>query len=87
MTRCQRQAHGTKKNKLLRYQIILDYYNSVKTEDIPVTVVHRNYIYPKFFISRKTLYEILGTPVVKQLKEIQAIEDNQLSMFPIPTLP
>lgn len=81
MTRCQRQAHGTKKNKLLRYQQILNYYNSVKIEDVPVAVTYRKYIYPKFFISRKTLYEILGTPVVKQLKELKAIEDQQLKMF------
>lgn len=81
MTRCQRQAHGTKKNKLLRYQEVLNYYNAVKIEDVPVTVTYRKYIYPKFFISRRTLYEILSTPVVKELKEIQAIEDQQLSMF------
>lgn len=75
------QKIGIQKNKLLRYKVVLDYYNEVKTEDIPTTVIHRNYIYPKFFISRTTLYEILGTPVVKELKQIKAIEEAQLSMF------
>lgn len=81
MPNCTAQKLGIQKNKLLRYKVILDYYNEIKNEDIPTTVIHRKYIYPKFYISRTTLYEILGTPVVKELKEIQAIQDAQLSMF------
>lgn len=81
MTNCHKRQLGFQKNKLLRYQEILNYYNEVKNDDIPVARVWRNYIYPKFFISRVTLYEILGTPVVKELKEIKAIEDRQLSIF------
>jgi len=81
MTRLERQLHGTTKNKLLRYKLILDLYLKHKTEDIPVTVVHRKYIFPIYPISRKTLYEVLNTPVDKQLKEIIAIEQQQLSLF------
>lgn len=81
MTRLQRQIHGTTKNKLLRYKLILELYLKHKTEDIPVTVVHRKYIFPVYPISRKTLYEVLSTPVDKQLKEIQAVEDAQLQLF------
>ncbi|WP_435138878.1 hypothetical protein [Formosa sp. A9] len=81
MTKRQSQQLGIQKNKLLRYQKVLDYYNEVKNDDIPTTVIWRKYIYPKFAISRTTLYEILGTPVVKQLKDIQAIEDSQMRMF------
>jgi len=76
-----KQKIGIQKNKLLRYQDVLDLYNEKKTEDIPVMVVWRKYIYPKFHISRTTLYTILGTPVVKELKEIKAVEDSQISMF------
>lgn len=81
MTRSELQKHGATKNKLLRYKLILDLYKKHKTDDIPVTVVLRKYIYPVYPISRKTLYEALATPVDKQLKELQAIEDAQMSLF------
>ncbi len=75
------QQQGILKNKLLRYKLILDLYNKYKTEDIPVTVILRKYIYPIYPISRTTLYVILGTPVVKELKELKEKEDRQISMF------
>lgn len=81
MTRSQRQQHGKSKNKLLRYKLILDLYNQHKTEDIPVTVVLRKYIFPVYPISRTTLYEILNTPVKKELDKIEAIEAQQLNLF------
>ena len=74
MTKRQKQQ-GVLKNKLLRYKAVLDLYYEKKTEDIPVAVVWRKYVYPKFHISKTTLYTILGTPVVKKLKEIKAIEE------------
>ena len=60
---------------------MLELYLDKKDEDIPDTVIWRKYIYPTFHISRRTLYTILATPVSKELKELQAIEDSQLSMF------
>lgn len=59
------------KNVLLRYKAILEDYLKYKTEDIPLTVIHRKYIYPKYFISKQTLYNVLGTPVNKLLKELE----------------
>jgi len=73
MTKKEKQHIGIKKNKLLRYKIILDLYKAHKTEDIPVTVVLRKYIFPRFPISRTTLYTILATPVDKELKEIEIL--------------
>ena len=70
------QTIGQQKNKLLRYQTILDYYLEIKNPDIPVSVVWRNYIYPKFHISRVTLYNILGTPIKKELKQLEAIQPS-----------
>lgn len=64
------KQEGRKLNKLLRYREILDCYLKHKTEDIPTTVVYRKYIYPRFFISRRTLYTILATPVNKEIKEL-----------------
>ena len=80
MSNKQRQT-GIKKNKLLRYKAILDLYNEKKTEDIPVTVVWRKWIYPKFFISRTTLYTILETPVQRELNKIKEQEDKPLKLF------
>lgn len=83
MTRAEKQQLGTLKNKLLRYQDVLDYYHQVKAENRYINIVdlHRDFIYPKFHISRTTLYTILGTPVKKELKEVKAIEDRQLNLF------
>ena len=63
---------GNQRNKLLRYKAIQEEYLKHKTEDIPHIVVWRKYIYPKFFISIGTLYNVLGTPIDKQLKELES---------------
>ena len=63
---------GNQRNKLLRYKAIQEVYLKHKTEDIPFAVVHRKYIYPQFFISIGTLYNVLGTPIDKQLKELES---------------
>lgn len=83
MTRLEKQKFGTRKNKLLRYKDVVAYYHTVKAENRYITIVdlHRDFIYPKFHISRTTFYTILGTPIKKELKEIQAIEDTQLNLF------
>lgn len=83
MTRKDKQKLGTQKNKLLRYQDVVDYYLQVKAEYKYISIVdlHKDFIYPKFHISRVTLYNILATPVKKELKEIQRIEETQLNLF------
>lgn len=62
---------GIQKNKLLRYRLIKQLYLKHKTEDIPTTVVWRKYIYPVYPISRTTLYEVLCTPIERELKKIE----------------
>lgn len=83
MTRIEKQKIGQQKNKLLRYQKVIDFYHKVKSEYKYITIVelHRDFIYPEFCISRTNLYTILSTPVQKELKEIKAIEDQQLNLF------
>lgn len=75
MSLSSNQALGRQKNKLLRYRDILDVYLEHKEYDTPDTVIWRKYIYPRFHISRRTLYTILATPVRKELNKIQAIQD------------
>jgi hypothetical protein len=72
-----RRTQGIQRNKLLRYRAILDTYLQHKTDDIPFRVVWRKYVYPVHFISIGTLYNVINTPVNKELKEI----DNQTSLF------
>ncbi|MDM1045889.1 hypothetical protein HX004_14110 [Myroides sp. 1354] len=72
---------GIKINKLRRYQLILDLYNKYKSDDVPTTVVWRKHIYPVYPISRTTLYEILGTPVKKELAKIEEQKATQMSLF------
>jgi hypothetical protein len=66
-----KRQKGIELNKLLRYKAIQDCYLQHKTDDIPTTVIYRKYIYPRFFISRTTLYTILATPINKRLKELK----------------
>jgi len=66
-----KQNIGIQTNKLKRYKLIVDLYNSHKTEDIPDAVILRKYIFPIYPISRTTLYTILTTPVNKLLAELE----------------
>jgi hypothetical protein len=50
-----------RKNTLLKYQAIMAELDSHNLRDIPITVIWRKHIYPKYFISRKTLYQIIKT--------------------------
>jgi len=68
------RQQGALKNKLLRYREIVKEYKSHNTQDIPLTVIWRNYIYPKYYISIGTLYNALSEPIEKQLKELATIE-------------
>ena len=67
-----KKNNSGQRNKLLRYKAILDTYLKHKTPDITLTTVYRNYIFPNHFISKTTLYTILNTPIIKQLKELES---------------
>ncbi|SDE63682.1 hypothetical protein SAMN05421544_11616 [Riemerella columbipharyngis] len=61
---------GRKRNLLRRYQDVMDEFNKHDCRYIPISVIHREFIYPKFHISRHTLYRILNTPIEEELQEI-----------------
>lgn len=65
---------GIRRAKLLRYQMIVDEYNHWKERDVPTAVIHRKHIYPKFGISLRTLNNVLGCNIKKELK---ALGDTQ----------
>ncbi|MBP7174364.1 MAG: hypothetical protein KBA33_09920 [Cloacibacterium sp.] len=56
-----KQNIGRKKNLLHRYKLVMEEFNKHDCRYIPITVIHREFIYPKFGISRDTLYSILNT--------------------------
>ncbi|MFK7060933.1 hypothetical protein V3Q90_14920 [Flavobacterium oreochromis] len=72
---------GAKRNTLYRYQLVLDELSQHNTEDIPMTVIWRKHIYPKFGISMATLYTILNTPVKKEMQKVEMAQQQQLSLF------
>ncbi len=72
-----RRTQGIQRNKLLRYRAIEETYLKHKTDDIPFTVVWRKYVYPVHFISIGTLYNVINTPIKKELQKIE----DQLSLF------
>jgi hypothetical protein len=45
-------------NKMRRDEAIMEEFNKHDARYIPITVIWREFIYPKFFISRQTLYRI-----------------------------
>ena len=59
-----------RRNQLLRYQAVINEFNAHDARYIPITVIWREFIYPKFFISRKTLYHILNIDVEQELKNL-----------------
>lgn len=61
---------GKRKNTLLRYRDIMEEFNKHDCRYIPITVIHREFIYPKFHISRDTLYRIFNTPIDEELKSL-----------------
>ena len=61
------RREASRRNQLLRYQAVMEEFNRHDARYIPITVIWREFIYPKFFISRKTLYKILNTDVDEQL--------------------
>ena len=72
---------GKKRNVLRRYQLYLDEFNKYDCRITPITVIHREYIFPKFGISRETLYKALNTPIEEELEKLKAIETNQIPLF------
>ena len=67
------RKQGVQKNKLLRYRAIVNDYLSYNTQDIPLAVIWRKYIYPKYFISLGTLNNALNEPIEKKLRELEQL--------------
>ncbi len=63
----EKQRKGYRRNQLLRYKAIMDEFNLHDCRYVPISVIWREFIYPKFFISRKTLYRVLSMDIEKEL--------------------
>lgn len=82
MSTYTKQQLGARKNTLLRYKEIINLFKQKQAENkwMPANAIHAQYIYPRFFVSRATMYEALRTPVERDLKEILVIEQSQLQL-------
>ena len=58
----EKQRKGYRRN-----QLIMDEFNLHDCRYVPISVIWREFIYPKFFISRKTLYRVLSMDIEKEL--------------------
>lgn len=67
-----------RKNLLLRYKNIIEEFDKYNALDIPITVIYRKYIYPKFFISRNTLYKIFNIQIDEELKKLGVNTEKEL---------
>lgn len=64
------QILGRRRNLLHRYKLVMEEFNKHDCRLIPIAVIHREFIYPKFGISRETLYRILNTPIEEERQKI-----------------
>lgn len=65
-----KQSVGRKKNLLHRYSIVMEEFNKHYTPQSNISAIHRDIIYPKFGISRDTLYKIFNTAIEEELQKI-----------------
>lgn len=65
---------GRRKNILLKYKAILQNFEELqkKYKGAIICRLHKDFIYPKYFISRDTLYRVFNTDIEKELQEIEA---------------
>lgn len=68
-----RQNIGAKRNKLLQYKLIMEEFNKHDCRYMPITVIHKEFIYPKFHISRDTLYKIFKISIDEELEKISLL--------------
>ena len=66
------QSIGRKRNLLHRYRLVMEEFERHYNPDIPITVIYRKHIYPKFGISRDTLYAIFNTDFEAEKAKIEA---------------
>ncbi len=67
---------GQRRNLLLRYKMVMEEVDKHDLRDIAITRLHRKYIYPKFHISRDTLYRIFNTDIDSELTKLDEEEKN-----------
>jgi len=65
---------------MLKYQAVMLEFEQHDCNEVPITVIWRKYIYPKYFISRQTLYRIFSTNVEETLDKVKK-HGEQLQMF------
>ena len=65
-----------RKNTLLRMKVIVDEYKKHEHPGVSAAYIYRNYIFPKFYISKSHYCDCLSTPIDLLLKEYDNEESN-----------
>lgn len=63
----------SRKNKLLRYEKILTEFEALqeKHKGANITKIYKDFIFPKYYISKETLYRIFKTDIKQELRDIE----------------
>ncbi len=65
-------------------QRVIEVYQKHKLPGVSTAYVYRTFIFPEFHISLATLYIYLGTPVNKELKNIESSRPRNKNERPDP---
>lgn len=62
-----------RKNKLLRYEKISTEFEALqkKHKGANITKIYKDFIFPKYYISKETLYRIFKTDIKQELRDIE----------------
>lgn len=71
-----------RKNILARIIAVQQLVKEYQRKGVTQEFVYREFVYPRYYISRRTFYEYLGTSSPKtELERIEKEESQQLTLF------
>lgn len=71
----------TRKNHLKKVIEVQEFYLDLQQQYDSTREIWRKFIYPRWKISERTLYNWLATPAKRDLKKLQEKKDNQKKLF------
>ncbi len=66
---------------LVRVKRVNELYKELSAKGITNEFIYKHHICDQFNISRSTFYDYLTIPYEKQMKEIERVEQQQMSLF------
>lgn len=75
------RKNAARRNYLLRILSVQEEYKAHKVEGMADAFVYRKHIFPRFHICERTFRTYLGTPAARELKMMNALPDDQSTLF------